>query len=69
MAADRARRGYLGGPSDLMIVDQEGERLVFTTYRRRGAKSHDVLVSRRTTGALGVRLRKENGAVWLTAFE
>ncbi len=74
MPPERAREilsdlAYLGTTANLMIVDQDGERLKFTTYWRRGAKAHDVVMSRPTTGTLGVRLRKEDGVVWITAFE
>jgi hypothetical protein len=74
MSAEKAREivssvAYLGGTADLMIVDQDGARLGFTTYWQRGAKVRDVVMSKPTTGTLGVRLRKENGTVWITEFE
>ena len=57
----------LGGMADLLVVDQEGQRLAFTTSWRRFAEVRDLVVSPRKKGTSAIELRRENGTIRVVA--
>ena len=59
---------YLGSMADLLVVDQDGERLTFTTSWRRYAEVRDLVVSRRKNGTAAIELRREDGTVRVVAI-
>jgi hypothetical protein len=64
-AADRIYRdlGYVDvGLGPMLVIDQEGERLAFTSYRRNEVIIRDLIVEQRT-GRSEILLRKQDGTV------
>lgn len=70
-AADRIRSelAYLGTTDNLLVVDQDGQRLTFTSAWRRAAQVQGLVVSPRKTGASQVVLRRDNQVNWVVAVE
>ena len=58
---------YLGSTADLLVVDQDGERLTFTTSWRRHAEVRDLVVSQRKKGASAIEMTRENGTIRVVA--
>jgi hypothetical protein len=58
---------YLGSTADLLVVDQDGERLTFTTSWRRYAGVRDLVVSQRKNGPAAIEMRRENGTIRVVA--
>ena len=57
---------YLGGFAGLVLVDQDGERLNFTTSWRQipdVQPPETLVVSRRKTGIAEIELRRDGGAI------
>jgi len=59
---------YLGTMADLLVVEQEGERLTFTTTWRRFAEVRDLVVSQRKSGQAVIELRREDGTIRVVAI-
>ena len=59
---------YLGDTTNLLVVEQAGERLTFTSSWRRFARVHDLVVSRRKTGESEVLLRRDGSVTWVVAI-
>jgi hypothetical protein len=60
---------YLGDTADLLVVEQKGERLTFTTSWRRFARVHDLVVSPRMTGESEVVLKRDASDTWIVAVQ
>jgi hypothetical protein len=60
---------YLGDTADMLVVEQEGERLAFTTSWRRFARVHDLVVSPRKMGSSKVLLKRDASETWVVAIE
>jgi len=60
---------YLGNTADLLVVEQEGERLTFTTSWRRFARVQDLVVSPRKTGGSEVVLKRDASDTWVVAVQ
>jgi hypothetical protein len=59
---------YLGGMENALVVEQEGQRLNFTTYWKRFAEVQALVVSPRKTGEAKVELRREGGTIRVVAI-
>jgi hypothetical protein len=60
---------YLGNTSNLLVVDQDGERLAFTTYWRRTARVRDLVVSPLKKGPSEILVMREGGTNWVVAIK
>jgi hypothetical protein len=60
--------GYLGSMADLLVVDQDGQRLTFTTSWRRFAEVRDLVVTQRKNGTLAIELRREAETIRVVAL-
>jgi hypothetical protein len=58
---------YLGSTANLLVVEQEGARLTFTTTWKNVAEVRDLVVSQRKTGTAQIQLTRENGTVRIVA--
>jgi hypothetical protein len=62
---------YLGSLAGTLVVEQEGERLTFTTSWKQLVDvqpPEDLVVSQRKTGTAEVELRRTNGAIRVVAI-
>ena len=62
---------YLGSMAGKLVVEQEGERLNFTSSWKRFADVQppgELVVSQRKTGTAAIELRREDGAVRVVAI-
>ena len=62
---------FLGSFAGALIVEQEGERLTFTTAWKRFAEvqpPENLVVSQRKTGTARIELRRENGVIRVVAI-
>jgi len=60
---------YLGDTANLLVVEQEGERLAFTTSWRRFARVQDLVASPRKTGGSEVVLKRDASDTWVVAVQ
>jgi hypothetical protein len=63
-----ADMAYLGSMSNALVVQQDGQRLQFTSSWKHVAEVRDILVLPRKTGAATIELRREHGAVRVVAI-
>jgi hypothetical protein len=59
---------YLGSTANLLVVEQDGARLTFTTSWKNVAEVRDLVVSQRKTGTAEIQLTRENGTVRVVAI-
>lgn len=62
---------YLGGMAGKLVVEQEGERLKFTSSWKRYAELRPpeaIVVSKRKTGPAAIEMRREDGTIRVVAI-
>jgi hypothetical protein len=64
-----AEMAYLGSMSSVLVVEQEGQRLAFTTAWKHVAEVTDLVVlPRKNGGAATIDLRREDGTIRVVAI-